>query len=494
MGAGRAKAASPAGSSGVRSESPDPARRAAFEVLRAVSGRDAYANLALPAVLRRHRMVGREAAWATELTYGTLRGRGTYDAILATCVDRPLDALDPPVLDLLRLGTHQLVATRVPDHAAVSTTVALTRRELGPGPARLVNAVLRRVARDDLDGWLDRLAPPDASDPDVALAVRTSHPVWVVRALREALRADGRPDTQLPELLTADNEPAQVTLAVRPGRGSVETVHGEAAALGMGATRGRWSPWAVRLTHGDPGRLPSVQAGQAGVQDEGSQLVAGILASAPLSGSDTRWADLTAGPGGKAALLAGLGAQGQAASQADSPVTLTAVEINPGRARLVRETLAGSPMPWEVVVADARTVGADVAAGRAAPYDRVLLDAPCTGLGALRRRPEARWRRQPADVAALSAQQRGLLQAAVDATRPGGLIAYTTCSPHLAETRMVVDALLAERADLAVVDAVPVLARLAPDLAVGPGPFVQLWPDRHGTDAMFLALLRRSAS
>jgi 16S rRNA (cytosine967-C5)-methyltransferase len=465
-------------------------------VLRAVSGRGAYANLALPAELRRRRVVGREAAWATELTYGTLRGRGTYDAILATCVDRPLDALDPPVLDLLRLGTHQLLATRVPDHAAVSTTVALTRQELGPGPARLVNAVLRRVARDDLDGWLDRLVPPDVADPDVALAVRTSHPVWVVRALREALRADGRSDTQLPDLLTADNEPAQVTLAVRPGRGSVDAVHDEAAALGMGTTRGRWSPWAVRLTHGDPGRLPSVQAGRAGVQDEGSQLVAGILASAPLSGSDTRWVDLAAGPGGKAALLAGLGGCQchRGASQADSPVTLTAVEINPGRARLVRETLTGSPVPWEVVVADARTVAADVAAGRVAPYDRVLLDAPCTGLGALRRRPEARWRRQPADVAALSAQQRGLLRAAVDATRPGGLIAYTTCSPHLAETRTVVDELLAERGDLALVDAVPVLARLAPDLPVGPGPFVQLWPDLHGTDAMFLALLRRSAS
>ncbi len=276
---------------------PDAPRRVAFELLRAVAERDAYANLTLPGLLRDRGLEGRDAAFATELGYGTLRGRGTYDAVLAGCVDRPLAQVDGPVLDLLRLGAHQLLAMRVPSHAAVGATVELARAVAGEGRSSFVNAVLRRVGRQDLAGWLAEVAPPYDADPVGHLAVVHSHPRWVVSALRDALGGDVE---ETAAMLAADNAAPQVTLVARPGRAEV------AELLAAGAGPGRWSPYAAVLPGGDPGAIPAVREGRAGVQDEGSQLVAVALAAAPLSGSDQRWLDLCAGPGGKAALLAAL--------------------------------------------------------------------------------------------------------------------------------------------------------------------------------------------
>jgi 16S rRNA (cytosine967-C5)-methyltransferase len=444
---------------------PDAPRRVAFDLLRAVAERDAYANLTLPGLLRDRGLEGRDAAFATELGYGTLRGRGTYDAVLAACVDRPLDQVDGPVLDLLRLGTHQLLAMRVPSHAAVGATVELARAVAGEGRGSFVNAVLRRVGRHDLPGWLAEVAPPFDADPVGHLAIVHSHPRWVVSALRDALGGDA---AETAAMLAADNAAPQVTLVARPGRAEV------AELVAAGAGPGRWSPYAAVLPGGDPGAIPAVREGRAGVQDEGSQLVALALAAAPLAGPDERWLDLCAGPGGKAALLAAL-ADGRGAA-------LLAAELAPHRAVLVRQALGAAA---GVVVADGR-----VPAWRPGSFDRVLVDAPCTGLGALRRRPEARWRRQPEDVAGLAALQRELLGSALDAVRPGGLVAYATCSPHLAETRTVVADVMRRHPGVEQVDARPLMPGV-PDL--GAGPDVQLWPHRHGTDAMYLALLQRAA-
>jgi 16S rRNA (cytosine967-C5)-methyltransferase len=458
-----------------RKPAPDVPRRVAFDLLRAVDERDAYANLTLPGLLRDRGLDGRDAAFATELSYGTLRGRGTYDAVLAACVDRPLDQVDLPVLDLLRLGAHQLLAMRVPPHAAVGATVELARAVAGEGRSSFVNAVLRKVGRQDLPTWLDQVAPSADVDPLGNLAVVHSHPGWVVSAFRDAL---GGSLAETAALLAADNAPPQVMLVARPGRAEL------AELVAAGAAPGRWSPYAAVLPGGDPGALPAVRQGRAGVQDEGSQLVALALADAPLDGTDARWLDLCAGPGGKAALLAAVAA-GRGAG-------LLAAELAPHRARLVRNALGDVADPdatgggWaEVVVADGRAP-----AWRPGSLDRVLVDAPCTGLGALRRRPEARWRRQPEDVAALASLQRDLLASALDAVRPGGLVAYVVCSPHLAETRTVVADVLRHREPGPVerVDARPLLPGV-PDL--GDGPDLQLWPHRHGTDAMYLALLRR---
>ncbi|MER7595333.1 RsmB/NOP family class I SAM-dependent RNA methyltransferase [Streptomyces hydrogenans] len=452
----------------------DPVRMLAFEVLRAVDERDAYANLVLPPLLRKARekegFEARDAALATELVYGTLRRQGTYDAIIAACVDRPLREVDPPVLDVLSLGAHQLLGTRIPPHAAVSATVELARAVLGEGRAKFVNAVLRKITRQDLDAWLAEVAPPYEKDAEDHLAVMHSHPRWVVSALWDAL-GGGRAGIEA--LLAADNERPEVTLVARPGRIGVEELAGAAET-----EPGRWSPYALRLAEGgEPGAIESVRDGRAGVQDEGSQLVAIALANVPLEGPDTRWLDGCAGPGGKAALLGALAAGRGAA--------LLASEKQPHRARLVERALAGNPGPYQVIAADGTRPP-----WREGSFDRVLVDVPCSGLGALRRRPEARWRRRPEDLDGFGPLQRGLLTEALKAVRVGGVVGYATCSPHLAETRVVVDDVLKKHGGGELVDARPYFPGVD---ALGDGPDVQLWPHLHGTDAMYLALIRRTA-
>lgn len=441
----------------------DPARVAALEVLRAVRVEDGYTNLVLPAVLAQHGLSGRDAAFVTELAAGTVRRQATYDAVLAACIDRPLRKVESAVLDALRLGTHQLLAMRVPAHAAISTTVDLVRAQVSHGAGGFANAVLRKVSARDLDAWLADVAPDAASDPHGHLAVAESHPRWVVDALAEAVGED-----EVAALLAADNVPPRVTLVARPGRATRDELPGAPTP---------YSPFGVTLDGGDPAGVPAVAQGRAGVQDEGSQLVALALAAAPVEGRDERWLDLCAGPGGKAALLAALAAERGAA--------LTGVELHYHRARLVARAAAAGPGLAGVVQADAtRAPFADASA------DRILLDAPCTGLGALRRRPEARWRRTPDDLVALVALQRALLAEAVRVLRPGGALLYATCSPVLAETAEVVSAALAGTPGLRLDDVAAHLPAV-PD-AAGPLPgTVQLWPHRHGTDAMFLALLRR---
>ncbi|HST48966.1 RsmB/NOP family class I SAM-dependent RNA methyltransferase [Jatrophihabitans sp.] len=452
----------------------DQPRAAAYAVLQAVSEQDAYANLVLPRQLAAAGLTGRDAALATELGYGTLRATGTLDEVLRRCASRDLADIDMPVLNLLRLGAYQLLRTRIPTHAAVATTVDLARAT-GQGRASgFVNAVLRKVSARDYAGWCDEIAR-DAS-PLGALAIRYSHPGWIVAAFADALRVEraesGQPAEELPgELpaaLAADDERPETHLVGWPGRIGQAELAAEA-----GGEPGPYSPYAVRLSSGgEPGALAAVREQRAGVQDEGSQLCALALAGLPLAGPDERWLDLAAGPGGKAALLAALAA--------DRGARLTANELHPHRAELVARATEGWDV--EIVVGDSRSRQPDDRG-----FDRVLLDAPCTGLGALRRRPEARWRRSPADLDELTALQAELLDAALRLARPGGLVAYVTCSPHLAETRQQVERVLAGGlAEL--VDARPAFAGV-PDL--GDSAMVQLWPHRHGTDAMFFAALRR---
>jgi len=439
----------------------DPARRAAFDVLRAVSERDAYANLALPPLLRERGITGRDAAFATELTYGTCRTRGLLDAVIEKAAGRPTDDIDPVLLDLLRLGTYQLLRTRVDDHAAVSTTVEQAGIEFDSARAGFVNGVLRTIAGRDEQSWVDELAPPADSDPVGHAAFVHAHPRWIAQAFADALGADAG---QLDALLASDDDRPLVHLAARPGVLTAEELAGQ-----VNGTVGRYSPYAVYLPGGDPGRLEPVRGGAALVQDEGSQLVARALTLADLDGPDAgRWLDLCAGPGGKTAMLAALADGAQ----------VTAIEPTARRAEMVEQNTRG--LSVEVLRVDGRDPGLKVG------FDRVLVDVPCTGLGALRRRPEARWRRQPGDVPALAKLQRELLASAIRLTRPGGVVLYATCSPHLAETVGIVgDAL--RRHPVTALDA---RALFDPVDNLGDGPYVQLWPHRHGTDAMFAAALQ----
>ena len=454
----------------------------AYDVIRAVSVDQAYANLVLPRLLRERRVDGRDAAFATELAYGTLRSLGPLDAIITEVAGRGLDAIDRPVLDLLRLGAYQLLRTRVPTHAAVASTVDLSRSAGSPRASGFVNAVLRRIAARTWDEWTERLA--EGGDARDALALRHAHPRWIVDAIAEALGGDL---TETAAALAADDARPQTHLVAWPGRIAAPEL-AEQAGGRAAPDDGIRSPYAVRLAAGgDPGQLTAVRGGRAGVQDEGSQLCAAALAAAPLTGPDAAWADLCAGPGGKTALLGALAAERGA--------TVLANELHPHRARLIEDVLrrAGGGWPVQVAVGDARAVRAP--AGTAG-FDRILLDAPCTGLGALRRRPEARWRRRPGDLADLVAVQTDLLRAALALARPGGLVAYVTCSPHPAETTGVLDAVLGRpgsgtSAPGELVDARALFAAGGDPAELGPGPWVQLWPHRHGADAMFFALLRR---
>ncbi|WP_026066452.1 RsmB/NOP family class I SAM-dependent RNA methyltransferase [Actinoalloteichus spitiensis] len=445
----------------------DAARQAALDTVAAVRERDAYANLVLPGLLRERRISGRDAALATELAYGTCRARGLLDAVLDACSDRPFDQVDGPLQDVLRLGAYQLLRTRVPEHAAVSTTVDLARAAVGSFAAGFVNAVMRRVLEHDEAGWVDRLAPDPERDAVGNLAFRHAHPRWIAQAFADALGDTGE---ELREALAADDARPAVHLVARPGEVSAD----ELAAM-TGGDVAPYSPYAVRLDAGagDPADLEPVREQLAAVQDEGSQLTALALTRAPLTGSDQRWLDLCAGPGGKASLLGALvGLDGG---------TLDAVEPSAHRAALVRGVTAGLP----VTVHEADGRAPELPAGS---YDRVLVDAPCTGLGALRRRPEARWRRQPSDLAALARLQRELLTSALGLVRPGGVVAYVVCSPHLRETVEAVDDVL-RGGGVEQLDARPAFPGVD---QLGDGPHVQLWPHRHGTDAMFCALLRRS--
>ena len=459
---------------------PRPAARAdaprlvAYEVLRAVTDEDAYANLLLPARIKARGLDTRDAAFATELVAGSLRRQGTYDAIVVACAKRPIGRIDAAVLDALRLGTHQLLGTRVASHAAVATTVDLVRAQVGQSATGFVNAVLRRVGERSLDEWVRTVAPDPALDPTGFAAIARSHPRWVVEELGRALgdRAD-----ELDALLVADNVAPRVTLVARPGLSERAELL-QATGEGAGGEPTPYSPFGVVLTSGDPAGLGEVADGRAAVQDEGSQLVALALAAADVGGRDATWLDLCAGPGGKATLLGALAAGRDA--------RVVAVERQPHRADLVVRAARALPAGTVTVLAADGTRPA----WEAGSFDRVLVDAPCTGLGALRRRPESRWRRSAGDLDGLVALQLRLLDAALDAVRTGGVVVYSTCSPVLAETAGVVSAVLEGRSDVELEDAAVTLPQL-PD-AAGPLPgTVQLWPHRHGTDAMFLALLRR---
>lgn len=439
------------------------ARRVAFDVLRTVREDDAYANLVLPPRLDRAHLSREDAGFATELAYGTLRLAGYYDAIIALASGRVVARIDPVALDVLRLGVHQHLALGTAPHAVVNESVSLVREVGRAHAARFVNAVLRRVTERTADAWRDAVASAEA-DPESAFALVHAHPRWIVAALTDALAAEGKAD-ELTALLEADNRAPQVNAVVPPG----------AAVDVSGLTPDRYSPI------GFQGVPRERLTGTIRVQDEGSQLAALALVAARPVRPGEKWVDMCAGPGGKAIVLAAAARAGGA--------EFTANDLVPARAGLVRTGLAA------VGLADVDVTEDDARHLSRTPerYDRILLDAPCTGLGALRRRPESRWRKSPADLANLTRLQADLLDAAVTALVPDGLIAYVTCSPHLSETRDQIAGVLSRHPEIRCVATRAVLEDVvrSPLPPTGDGDSVQLWPHRHHTDAMFIQLLTK---
>lgn len=451
-------------------KTPRSSRGVAFELLRAIEVNDAYANLEMPKLVEDASLDTRDAALAQELAFGTIRNQYLYDRVIEIGAGRKASAIDRNSLLLLRLGTHQLLGMRIPAHAAINETVDLAKTVVSAGAGGFVNGILRRVAEKSRDEWLNALKS-DLTDDIERFAIEYSHPTWVVRALKEALRIDGR-EAELEELLAADNQAPLVNLVLLPGKqaNTDEFVAGQASPIGY------------VLRDGDPGRLPQVRDGRMRVQDQGSQLSALLLSRARAIAPGELWLDLCAGPGGKAAVLA---AEAKLAG-----AHFYANEIAPHRAKLVQQALSKVDPAVEVSTKDGREFGAEFHE----KFDRIMLDAPCTGLGALRRRPEARWRKQPSDVAELSKLQEELLASAWNALKPGGLLAYVTCSPHNAETVAVVDWLIRKFGkQVELKDAGDVLESINPSIKLNrKRKTAQLWPQVHQTDAMFMALITKS--
>lgn len=448
------------------------ARTVALDLLMAVETEDAYANLLLPKMLSSSGLDTRDSAFAQELAFGTLRWQLFYDRVIEECAQRYSDEIDLPALVVLRLGAHQVLGMRVPSHAALSETVNLAKKRLSQGAVGFINGVLRRVSERSREEWLDVVLHGLENEHE-RLAVEFSHPIWVVRALEQSLKLDGR-ESELKDLLFADNIAPLVSLVALPGLADDRDFED----LEVGPA----SPIGAQLDGGDPNQLVAVREGRVRVQDQGSQLAALALIRATEIKPGEKWLDICAGPGGKAALLA--------AEARLSDVELVCNEVLPHRAKLVEQALRAVDPNVKVTIEDGREIGTTAPAA----YDRILLDAPCTGLGALRRRPEARWRKKPSDVAELAKLQEQLLTSAWAALKPGGTLAYITCSPHQAETNTIVA--WAENKfgkELELINTNEILHQINPNLRLNTErKTTQLWPHIHQTDAMFISLMHKS--
>jgi 16S rRNA (cytosine967-C5)-methyltransferase len=446
-------------------------REIAFDLLTRIQVDDSYANLLLPTLLKRARLDGRDAAFVQELAFGTIRNWLFYEKVIEKASGRKLDDIESDAQTVLVLGIHQLLDMRVPPHAAINESVNLAKSRASKGSVGFINAVLRKISTADRETWLK--AVTSGLTHDEKLSVTYSHPVWIIKAFKAALTSR-RLEAGLEDLLRSNNEAPKVSVVALPGFSEPQELSDEqsthiASPLG-------------REISGNPGSIRAVQEGRARVQDQGSQLVTIATVQATTLCSDEVWLDMCAGPGGKAALLA--------AYSLLRKTHLVCNEISHHRSELVRNAL--EPIgQFSVQTQDGRSLG-----DASTKFSRVLLDAPCTGLGALRRRPESRWRRTPEDLVDLVSLQRELLENAWKVLRPGGILGYVTCSPHLSETTGQIT--WAEKqfgSEMELLNANQILNEINPSLNLDSSfRTVQLWPHLNGTDAMFLALLRKTVN
>lgn len=416
-------------------------RRAAWEFLQDVERDGSYVNLAIGPYLET--LDSRDRPFATELIYGSVRMRRWIDHVIDQVVDRHLD---PELRALLRLACYEALEMSSADHAIVNEYVDIAKAVIGRARAGLVNAVMRRVVREK----------EQLKSQKTSLGVRTSHPDWIVRTFAGLLAEE-----ELSHELESHNSTPPVHVV------SFNLLDDQLAA------KSPLTPFGYRLKV-QPRNLPAIASGEAFVQDEGSQLVCEVaLATDPRR--EFRWLDLCAGPGGKFAYLAHF---------LDSN-HLEGNEFHAHRANLVSKRTPG----YTIHVGDGRQ-----ATDAATRFDRILLDAPCTGLGALRRRPDARWRKNEDDLKNLVSLQRELLDASSDRLTASGLIIYITCSPHPLETSAQVNDFLKRHSEFEIRPIDPSMIPNQLRGALRPEGTMQLMTGRDGTDAMFIALLQKGSA
>ena len=432
----------------------------AYDLVSQVNRNGAYANLRLPELLADSDLDLRDRSFVTELSYGTLRLQGKHDFAISKKADRPINELDEKIVDLLRIGIHQIFEMRVPIHAAVGETVEVARAVAGESKASYVNALLRSISAD-LDMY--ELLKNDQNISAIEkLSILYSHPTWIINAYFDQLKDWDAVE----DLLRTNNIPVAPHVVAWPGKSSVSEI------LEVGGEKLPLGTFSV-LSNTLPNDYPAIKDKRAGIQDMGSQLVAEIF-YATKSEQPLKWLDLCAGPGGKAALLHNL-------LQTNDPKDFfLANEPTTHRADLVARVI-----PREKIVSfdgrDWEKFGEK--------FDRILIDAPCSGLGALRRRPEARWRRSLNDLKELLPLQRDLIDSAYEMLSPGGIIGFATCSPLLAETKsQVLDAKYRHK-DLEILD----ISKFSPagSTGVNSDGSLQLWTHLDGSDSMFMALLQK---
>lgn len=446
---------------------PD-AREIAYDVIRRVEAEGAYLSLLLRYRLEESGLSARDRSLVSELTYGVQRHRNRLDYIIAAFSARPIEELDPEALQLLRMGVYQLAEMRVPPHAAVNETVKLAKKTLRQGAASYVNAVLRAAS-----GGLDSLAWPGREDLARFLEVNHSHPRWMAEYLIERFGED-----EAEAICAADNAPPTLTL-----RANLARLGGEGLAAEIEARRGRYrpSPWLAEavldVNVSRRGLVDMLQKGLCVVQDQSSMLVAHAVDPAPGSAV----LDACAAPGGKATHLAAMvGAGGR----------VIAMDRNPRRLEAMRALVERLGLEnVDAVEGDA----AQAPSLLERPVDAVLVDAPCSGLGTLQRRPELKWRRKREDLPRLAELQLSLLEGCAEAVRPGGVLVYSVCTFCAEETFEVVEGFLARRPEYRVDDLTPHLPEALAE-SISPSGWLQLMPHLHGTEGMFIARMAREES
>ncbi|HOF88407.1 MAG TPA: 16S rRNA (cytosine(967)-C(5))-methyltransferase RsmB [Armatimonadota bacterium] len=443
-------------------------RQLALEVLLRVAG-GASATAALEEALSRADLDPRDRGFVTELVDGTLRWQGRLDHQLAQLVEGPLEQLTPAVWHILRLGAYQLTRLeRVPAHAAVHDAVEQARARVHDGAAKLVNAVLRRLEREKA-----ALPFPDPTDDPVAhLAATYSHPAWLVERW---LARFGPRETEA--LLAINNTPPPLTLRLNRRWVTREGLQAFLKLREIATIPTAISPNGLIVTSGgNPRQVDLYAEGLYSIQGEGSMVMVELL----KPGRRRAGWDMAAGVGGKTTYLA---------EWVDDSGSLLATDTSADRLRVLRNALE------RLELSSVRVEAGDARAVPVAPesMDYILLDAPCSGTGALRRQADARWRKAPAQLAEMAILQRELLEAAARAAKPGGLLLYCTCSLEPEENEAVVAPFLADHPAWSL-DVEGLTHQTLPADARDPAGYVRLLPQRHGTDGFFAARLKKAGA
>jgi 16S rRNA (cytosine967-C5)-methyltransferase len=449
----------------------DNVRELAAYILARIELGKAYADILLDRTLRSVRLSRRDSALLSELTYGTLRWRGRIDGQLRALMRRPLESAHPFIRNLLRMALYQTdFLDRIPDYAAVNAAVDLAKIHRGEHAGRFVNAVLRRHLREKENSLSIKPAPESAGLSDIS--VYWSHPQWLVQQWSDYLGFG-----ELPALLQANNEEPALVLRVNLLRTTKENLLELLHREGVQASPTSWSPQGISISSSPPvDQLPGFQEGLFQVQGEASQLVGYLVA--PHAGE--RILDACAAPGGKATHLAELtGNLGEIVGTDISKAGLEKLAENARRLGL--DSI-------RTLVADARKGSS----GLGNLYDRILIDAPCSGLGTLRAHPEIKWNRTQTDIQRLSRLQRAILARCADQLKPGGVLVYSTCTLTAAENELVVQHFLDNCGKFVLEDAAIYLPAAAKKM-VRNGYFMA-WPHRHGTDGFFAARLKKVAA